>query len=259
MVTPRYEISNEYNVAEMLEHLDSNYIFDMINDKLNSIDYSATLPETNIVNAFEENFKYMNDQFPGDSQNIRAVREQVYRDIIQVLCAKFNLRFNEEDDNIDIFTAASYLYEFLVCNRNEIMVNFFTSFIISNKDSLCRFLNLDDFKKAKDSAAAYSKHMYDDQSFAIISANMNKVISHIATLDISLYNIYQSTYNNHEVVEFMSNAFADLGNFFHDQYCCIFNQPDVLPIVIINIRLELQKIVGNVATNAIQEIMSYID
>lgn len=259
MVTQRYEVSNEYNVAEMLGHLDSNYIFDMINDKLNSIDYSTTLPETNIVTAFEENFKFMNDQYPGDAVNIRAVREQVYRDIIFILCEKFNLRFNEEDDNIDPYTAATYIYEFLICKRNEIMINFFTSFIINNRESLCRILNIEDFKKTKDSAAAYSKHVYDDQKFALISANMNKVISHISTLDITLYNIFQSTYNNQEVINFMGNAFADKANFFQDQYCCVLKQPDVLPIIITNIRLELQKIVGNISQSNIHEIMAYGD
>ena len=44
-----YKISNEYNITEILSHFDSNYIFDIIQDKLNTIDYSSSLIESNIV------------------------------------------------------------------------------------------------------------------------------------------------------------------------------------------------------------------
>ena len=247
MVTQRYEISNEYNVTEMLERFDSNYIFDIINDKLDNIDYTAVLPDSNVIISFEENFKAMNDNYPGDSANIRLIRAQVYMDVINILCNRFNLRFNDLDENIDLYTAAYYLYDFLVCNRNNIMVTFFTSFIINNKESLSRFLNLEEYKKSKDSASAYGKRMYDDNQYGIISANMVKVLNHIATLDISLVNIFQSVYSSPEVVAFLDNAVADMGNFFKDHYCEVLNQPEILPIIITNIRLSLQRLVGNIA------------
>lgn len=259
MVTQRYEISNEYNVTEMLERFDSNYIFDIINDKLDNIDYTAVLPDSNVIISFEENFKAMNDNYPGDSANIRLIRAQVYMDVINILCNRFNLRFNDLDENIDLYTAAYYLYDFLVCNRNNIMVTFFTSFIINNKESLSRFLNLEEYKKSKDSASAYGKRMYDDNQYGIISANMVKVLNHIATLDISLVNIFQSVYSSPEVVAFLDNAVADMGNFFKDHYCEVLNQPEILPIIITNIRLSLQRLVGNIAESTIQQFMSYAE
>ena len=215
------------------------------------------LLEPNVVVSFEENFKLMTESFPGDAQNIRDIRTQVYSDIILILCDKFNLQFNEADENIDLYTAAFYLYDFLICNRNNIMITFFTSFIAYNKDSLSRFLNLDDYRKSKDSASAYGKRIYSDQKYGIISANMNKVLNHIATLDISLLNILQSVYTSPEVIAFFDNAIADKGNFFKDFYCSALEQPEVLPIIITNIRLSLQKIVGDISPSNIQEIMSY--
>lgn len=256
-ITPPYEISNEYKLTEILGHFDSNYIFDVINDKLDSIDYTAVLEEPNVVVSFEENFKMMNENYPGDADNIRMIRQQVYTDIINVLCQRFNLAFNEEDDTIDRYTLAFYLYDFLVSNRNNIMVNFFTSFIINNKSSLTRILNLDEYRKSRDSAAAYGKRIYDDQGYGVISANMTKVINHIATIDISLNNIFQSTYTNPEVLAFLNNAIADKGNFFNDFYCVILQQSDILPVVITNIRLALQKIVGGISQSSIHELMSY--
>ena len=257
MIAMPYEISNEFNITELLEHFDSNYIFDIINDKLENTDWANFVTDPNVIASFEENFKIMSEKYPGDDQNIRFVREQVYTDVINILCDKFNLQFNAADQNIDIYTASYYLYDFLVCNRNNIMINFFTSFIVNNKESLSRFLNLDDYKKSKDSASAYGKMVYDDQKYGIISANMNKVLSHIATIDISLLNIFQSVYNSPELVAFMDNMVADKGDFFKDYYCSVLNRPEVLPIVITNIRLSLQKIVGDISPSNIQEIMSY--
>jgi hypothetical protein len=86
---------------------------------------------------------------------------------------------------------------------------------------------------------------------------MNKVLNHIATLDISLLNILQSVYTSPEVIAFFDNAIADKGNFFKDFYCSALEQPEVLPIIITNIRLSLQKIVGDISPSNIQEIMSY--
>ena len=94
MISQPYEISNEFNITELLGHFDSNFIFDIITDKLDNMEYSSVLPEPNVVMSYEENFKIMNDAYPGDSQNIRMIRTQVYTDIINILCKRFNLQFN---------------------------------------------------------------------------------------------------------------------------------------------------------------------
>ena len=257
MITPPYEISNEFNLTEILAHFDSNYIFDIINDKLENLEYNNILEEPNVVASFEENFKIMNENFPGDSANIRAIREQVYLDIIHTLCDHFNLEFNEEDDTIDKYTLAFYMYDFFISNRNNIMINFYTSFIINNKDSLTRILNLDEYRKSRDTAAVYGKRIYDDQGYGVISANMVKVINNISTMEITLFNIFQSTYTNPEILFFLDNALADKGDFFKDFYCEVLERPDVLPIIITNIRLALQKIVGDISQSSIHELMSY--
>ena len=251
-----YIISNEYNITEILAHFDSDYIISTIEDKLSEIDFASSLIQPNIIASFEENFKLMREQFPGDESNINSVRIRVYTEIIQILCSKFNLQFNEIDDHIDLYTAAFYAYDFLVCNRNNIMVNFLVSFIINNKDSLYSALNLDSIKKNKDSSLMYGKKVYADQKYILISANIEQVIKYIRTLDIRLVNIFQSTYTNPEIVMFLDNAFADRGNFFNTYYCSIINHPEDLPIVITNIRLQLQRLVGNINNDSIENLIN---
>ena len=252
-----YDIVNEFNLAEMMEHFDSDYIFDIINNKLDNINYSNPLQEPNVVTSFEETFKNWFERFPGDDSNIRIIRWQVYLDIIHVLCDRFNLRFNEEDDTINRYTAAYYLYDFLVCNRVNYIVSFFTSFIVNNKDSLCSYLNLEEYRKNKDTAASYGKRIYTDPKYGAISSNMVPVLQHIASLDISLYNIFQSIYTNPILLEMMDNIVADKGTFFNTYYASILDQPENLPIIIVNIRLALQNLVGDLSPNTIQEVMAY--
>ena len=196
----------------------------------------------------------MKQTFTDDGANINIVRSRIYKDIIMMLCDRFNIRFNELDDTIDLYTAAFYAYDFLVCNRNNIMINFYTSFIVNNKDYLYGALNLDEYKKAKDMSTSYNKKMYTDNKYIIISANMEKVIKFISTLDIKLLDIFKSTYINPDVVMFLDNAFADKGNFFADYYCKISEEE--LPIVITNIRLKLQQIIGNINQNSIDNFIN---
>ena len=54
---------------------------------------------------------------------------------------------------------------------------------------------------------------------------------------------------------FLDNAFADRGNFFYDFYCVNILKESVLPIIITNIRLDLQRIVGNISSDSIQNIL----
>lgn len=251
-----YRISNEYNVSRILAHFDSNYIMHVIEDKLDNINYISSIIEPNFVGAFETNFKLMEQEFVGDSQNIRVIREEIYREIINILCNKFNLEFNTVDDTIDVFTAAYYLYDFLICNRNNILVDFFTKFIINNKDMIYNTLNINEYRKNRDSSTIYGKRVYADPKYAIISANIPLIINYISTLDIRLYNIFQSIYIEPKLVQFLDNAFADKGNFFKDHYCAAINNIEIQPVIITNIRLLLQRMVGDIKVSYIDEIIT---
>ena len=96
-----YQISTEYDLSDIIAKFDSNYIYDVLEDKLDNISFSKSLIEPNIINAFESNFKTMNEMYPGDSQNIQNVRQETYLNIIAVLTSRFNLQFNTIDPNID--------------------------------------------------------------------------------------------------------------------------------------------------------------
>lgn len=251
-----YLINNEYNITQLLAHFDSDYILGAMEEKINNIDYTSSLEEVNIIASFEENFKLMEQQFPGDSQNIKMVREQVYRQIIDILCDKFNLRFNNVDPYIDLYAAAYYLYEFTVSKRNSNLISFITAFIVNNRDSLYTALDLDSLRKNKDSATVYNKHIFTNNKYALISANIERVINYISTFNITLLNILQSVYVNRHIVEFMDNTFADNGNFFIDYYYSMIRDVTLSPRIITDIRLNLQKLFGDIGQENMQAFIN---
>lgn len=246
MVNPNldlYNISSENNLTELLAHFDSGFVLNIIEDKINNRGYNS-IPESNIIKSFEENFKVMRESFPGDGENINLVRTRVYTEIISILCNGFNLNCIL-DDSTDLYSAAYYLYDFLICNSAPIMINFFTAFIINNKDSLYNSLNLDSYKKSKDSSTLYNKRIFIDPKYITISANLEMVLQHIVTIDISLENILQTTYVNPQIIMFLSEIITDKGDYFNDFYCKLLSDPNYLPVILTDIRLQLQKILGN--------------
>lgn len=250
-----YNISSENNLTELLAHFDSGFVLNIIEDKINMRQYNS-MPESNIIKSFEENFKVMKEQFPGDEENINLVRTRVYTEIINILCRGFNLNCML-DDFTDLYSAAYYLYDFLLCNSGPIMINFFTSFIINNKDSLYNSLNLESYKKNKDSSTIYNKRIYIDPKYITISANLEMVLKHIITIDITLDNILQTTYVNPQIIMFLSEIITDKGDYFKDYYCSLLNRQEILPVILTDIRLQLQKIVG--ANTGIDQLINKED
>ena len=256
MNTQPYLLNAEFNATELLAHMDIDYILNTLEDKLSNMNFASSIVQPNIIVSLEENFKNMKLTFEGDSANINVIRGQVYMKIIDILCKHYNLRFNVDDPNIDLYTAAFYAYDFLVSNVNTYMINFFTSYIINNKESLYNALNLDTSKKSKDSGSVYNRNVYTDPKIVAVAANIEKAIKLISTLDVKLVNIFQSIYVNPETVMFLDNAFADIGNFFVTYYCSIVNRVDCLPVLITNIRLNLQRIVGDTSSVSIQNLIN---
>ena len=77
-------------------------------------------------------------------------------------------------------------------------------------------------------------------------------------MDISLLNIFQSTYKDYNLVQFLDNAFKDRGNFFKQFYCDFIIDPNIMPIMITNIRLRLSSFIGDSANTDMQNILNSI-
>jgi hypothetical protein len=178
-------------------------------------------------------------QHPYMADQLESTRIDVYREIIRRLCLAHNLTFNPNID-VDYYTAANYLWDFLVSNYREYIINFYTRYIINEKDGLYSALNLDQFKKAKDSTTIYGRMIYDDNQIVIICANIAMVLNYISGFDISVSNILSLSYDINTANYISSLIIDNNGTFFQDYYCKSLNNN--LGIFITDIRLSIQKL-----------------
>ncbi len=183
----------------------------------------------------------MQQQFPDDKNNILECREETYNEIIQYLCSKFNLRFNN-NDSLDLYTAAYYLYEFTVSNYLKNITTFFTKFILKEKNSLYKELNLEQFKKTTN--INYNKKLFKDHVSSAILINAGYIIDQLTSFDFDLETLIKIIYDDNNTAYFLNYTFEDQG-YFYNFYKQDITNPMIRPNIITAIRLNIQDAVIN--------------
>lgn len=232
-----YQANAERDVFVILSKFNTEFIFDCIENALLSKQTSQLIiPMPNLVRSLEDNFIAMLNQFPDDKANIAECREETYLEIINYLCSKFDLTFNDNQE-IDLYTAAYHLYDFLVNGYLYKLSDFFTKFILREKDNLYKSLNLDKFKK--NTNINYGKKMFKDSTISTIIIQISYVIDQIMSFDFDFETIVSTIYNNNDIAKFILSIFNDNGQFFNFYKMDLAN-PYIRPTVITNIRLNIQ-------------------
>lgn len=236
-------LTSEYEVAEVLAHFNSQYILDVIQDKINNkfnpnIVMGSANP--NIVLSFEDNFNRCKAIYPEDVPNIESVRTETYMEIIDIIKDNYNIGFVYYE-GIHPYTYAYYLYDFFVCNFANYIAKFFAQYIINNKDLLYTSLGLEAYRKQKDSTTSYAKKVYEDNKLAIISTNIVYVVNAMKSFDIQPKDIFSIIYGSVDIVDMLTASIQ----FPYDPFKQLFYSvpPDYEPILFTNIRLYLQQMV----------------
>lgn len=238
-----YSITSENEIAVILSRFNSDFVFDIIKDTLANkfTNCVFNIPGPNVVAAFEQNFKNLKELHPADSQNIENVRVETYKEIISVLCKEYNLEFIDTGE-CDYYSIAFYLYDFLAGNFSTHLVEFFTNYIIKEKNSIYDLLNMDSFKKNKDVTTLYNKKLFKDSKLAVISANLENVIRNMAQFDFDMYSILQQVYPIKLVVNGLASCVQQRDDFYKNYYWGAFKDHYVAPVLITNIKLQIQSI-----------------
>ena len=153
-----YNITTENELAEVLSHYSSEFVFSIIDEALKSRFLSVpVVAMPNVVAAWEQNFKAIQAQYGAESQNeVLRVRNETYREIVDTICKEFKLNFTI-DDSIDIYSAALHLYDLMVCNFTSNMISFFANFIYKERSNLYDSLGFSEMKKNIDCSTIYGK------------------------------------------------------------------------------------------------------
>lgn len=241
------DLTTEKDIAVLFLHLDSDYVYDLINNNIdNRVSYYPVTNNPNAVQSLSMTYKNIESQYGLDQQQCEMIAEN-YRNIIRLLCSRYNLSVAIADDGIDLYTAAYYMYEFLVSSYYEMMIKFFVSFIMGEKNFIYNSMNLIDARKNKDSSTIYCKKILADPKIAIISANLESVLYNMISYDITLDQIINTVYKNNPSVAVYLNSLmsSNTGLFFKEQYGYYLTS-NMGPHIITDIRLRLQQECGTI-------------
>ena len=217
---PRYqEMATENELAVILSHYNSDFVYSIVYDQINRTLAGNTTnisAPPNVVGAWEQNFKAIIDQYGAEgATQIQEVRSETYHEIIDIICEQFNLQFTIAD--IDIYTAAYTLYEYFVCNIMTNIISFFAHYIYKERTSIYEGMGLSELKKNKDSSTIYGKRMYKDIKLAVINANITRIIDNICKgMEFDFSSIITASIDDKAMVKYMLNTISDKGNFFQD-------------------------------------------
>lgn len=240
---PRYQdFGTENELAVILSHYNSNFVYDIVNEQITRIKSgSVTMISTppNVVAAWEQNFKAIMDQYGAEgSIKIQEVRQETYREIIDIICEAYGLNFTITD--VDIYSAAYTLYDFFVCNINENITKFYSTYIYRERNSIYETMGLSELKKNKDSSTIYGKRMYKDIKIAVIVANVTKIIDNINNgLEFDFPTFIGNVVEDRNMYRYILSLVSDKGNLFHDFVIPTFNNN--MAEYITSIRFKIQE------------------
>ena len=241
-----YNVATENELAEVLSHYNSDFVFSIVDEALKSRFTGVPIAIVpNVVGAWEQNFKAIMDLYGSESsdsnQQVHRIRNETYLEIINTICKEFSLNFTI-DENVDTYSAAFHLYDLMVCNFMHNMTSFFANFIYKERSSLYDSLGLSEMKKNKDSSTIYGKKIYKDIKLAVINANIDMVITAICDMDIPFHSIISNICgNNSELKKYYISIVSAEPDFFNKAYVTVLNS-DIRADIITNIRFKLQEI-----------------
>lgn len=238
-------VNIDNQLAGVLSQFNDDYIIDVVKDSLNNRFRIYSLPSPNVVAAFETTFKQLTDGFSSNTDEILETRNRVYANIINVICDFYNLTFNNTDET-DYYSAAYWLYDFLVSNFTEYLKNFYTIFLIRESSAVVSALGLAQIRKENDTTLGYSKKLFKDPNLAMIHCDLEYTISQIEAFNIDLATILNCVYQSNPTLPgYIATLVSDrTGRFFKDFYQTFTTQSKDSADILTYIKLNLQQLGG---------------
>lgn len=240
------EMARENELAMVLAAFDTEMIYDIIQEKLNTrFDNVISVMNGNLVQACDQNFKYIKASYPYNALEINNKEAETYNAIVNIICDYYKISYRlpdyegSEAQRSMYFFTAYFLYDFLVDNFFKNISTFYANYLISNRDSIYLSMGLDKFKKEKNSSISYAKQVYTDPKIAAISANIIYVVKNMATFDITPTIILSNIYGRPDIVEPISRILCGIDyDFFKEVYNKIPTSVEALLFTDIRLRLQ---------------------
>lgn len=246
-----FEATQEKELAYILSRFNQDYVYLTVEESLKNKlrNYTAAMP--NIVAAMKQEIEILKVNY-NNLPELSSVENEAYKQIVEIICNRYDLSYTLSDDDTEYYLIAYCLYNLLVSNFQANVVNFFTNFILTEKDSLYRMLELSNTKKNKDTSTLYAKKVFKDTKLGVISANLEYVVQSICNsidIDFSTYVnfvYYNDTQTSQYILERIGvNTF----DFFKTFIVPVFNL-EYRAVILTSIRLNLQTLLSASDINA---------
>lgn len=236
-------IDTDAALAVILSNFDSDYINSIVSDSLarKFIPFSAPMP--NLVDILARQFDAILVQSPDYRDEVLACRRQTYFEILQLICNHYNLKMSFEVDQIEdveFYGIVRTMYETFVSSFTTYMIDFFTSYVVQNADSIVAYLSQDpNAKKPKEGTIDSSQFI--DPKYILIHANMNQIIINMASYDIPMAQLFGYLFTP-TVASRLTNLFVDTGDIYKNHFASYVLDPATEAGVLTNVKLNLQSI-----------------
>lgn len=245
MINSIYDIKTESDTSMVINYFDIEFILDIVQDNLyRRIQiHQPGLP--NILSAIEQNYKIACDNAVASGNDVDSLsqsREEIYLSIINTVANHSNISIESSYiDANNLYQAAYLIYDIFVANYKKNIIAFFSNYIMNESDAIYKGLNLEEFKKNKDSSTMYGKALYEDPKIAIINANIEYVLYNMGTFSIPFEYIIRYLYGDINA-DFILPIIYNNGDFFkEDFHSCIMN-PMYKNILVTDIRFMIHQL-----------------
>lgn len=178
--------------ANETEDIISQMHFELIKEEIEEqINNTFTKSKMNFLELYRDRYKYFKEEYADNEefiQQLKAVRNQTYEKIIELIADKFNLNYEEINPK-----RAKDLYEFFVLNYDQNVTAFIINFIIAKRKWIVTEIKNSSTSRTRDTSYVSTKELIVNQQEALIVTQANKII----------FDIIPTAFDNDDDTEFL--------------------------------------------------------
>lgn len=240
-----YNIHQENEALKILSHLNDESIYDIVIQNIQQrFDFSIILPSQNLPMLIEQQFKQTMDTHPHEAEILEIRKNEIYTNILNIIQQYCNVTIVIPED-ASLYSYTYYIYDFLVSGFKHHLVEFFTNYIIKEKNTIYTEFNLANYKKDKNSTLKYGKVIYSNPKLAVINAMLDMVVRNICAFDISLQDILNCSCVDANVATCILQSVLPNNDYYKDIYVTMINNDYISQSIISNIRFAIHNIAIN--------------
>lgn len=242
MYIPEYQdkniISNHKYLSEtIMGHFSPEFLESIIDNNFKIRDKMILLFKTNVIDTLEINY----NQIPNN--NLLEDKIFLYKNIIKKIFDYNQISINEnllDDINENLYKFTNIMYQILILNYRENMIEFMSQFILNESKSLFNIAELSNYKRNKDVTTTSFKKKYNDKKLPYIIANLENVINCIGVnYSISIFDILNYLQVNKDIINNLKYIIIDENNFFINNYINSFINSEYKEDVLIDLKLNI--------------------